>query len=86
MVGIPFSPTIAIILTIVQVGAAATLAGVTRTTVSLAVIILELTATLNYVVPVMLGVLVAKTVADAIEKKGIYDLVIESVILNLLVV
>jgi chloride channel 3/4/5 len=53
------------------------LAGVTRTTVSLAVIVLELTATLNYVVPVMLGILVAKTVADGLEKKGIYDLVIE---------
>jgi chloride channel 3/4/5 len=60
-----------------QVGAAATLAGVTRTTVSLAVIVLELTNTLNYVVPIMLAVLVAKTVADALEKKGIYDLVIE---------
>jgi chloride channel 3/4/5 len=60
-----------------QVGAAATLAGVTRTTVSLAVIVLELTNTLDYVVPIMLAVLVAKTVADALEKKGIYDLVIE---------
>ncbi|ORY35468.1 putative voltage-gated chloride channel [Naematelia encephala] len=60
-----------------MVGAAATLAGVTRTTVSLAVIVLELTGTLNYVVPVMLGVLVAKTVADGLEKKGIYDLVID---------
>ena len=60
-----------------QVGAAATLAGVTRTTVSLAVIVLELTNTLNYVVPVMLGVLIAKTVADGLEKKGIYDLVIK---------
>lgn len=62
-----------------QVGAAATLAGVTRTTVSLAVIVVELTGTLNYVVPVMLSVLVAKTVADGMEKKGIYDLVIECV-------
>lgn len=60
-----------------QIGAAATLAGVTRTTVSLAVIMIELTNTLNYVVPVMLSVLVAKTVADGLEKKGIYDLVIE---------
>ncbi|KAK4689513.1 hypothetical protein P7C73_g598, partial [Tremellales sp. Uapishka_1] len=60
-----------------MVGAAATLAGVTRTTVSLAVIMFELTGTLNYVVPVMIGVLVAKTVADGLEKKGIYDLVIE---------
>lgn len=37
----------------------------------------ELTNTLTYVVPVMLSVLVAKTVADALEPKGIYDLVIE---------
>lgn len=60
-----------------MVGAAATLAGVTRTTVSLAVIMFELTGTLNYVAPVMLAVLVAKTVADALEKRGIYELVIE---------
>lgn len=50
-----------------------------RTTVSLAVIMFELTDTLTYAVPVMLSVLVAKTVADALEPKGIYDLVIESV-------
>lgn len=39
----------------------------------------ELTGTLSYVAPVMLAVLVAKTVADALEPKGIYDLVIEYV-------
>jgi chloride channel 3/4/5 len=60
-----------------MVGAAAALSGVTRTTVSLAVIMFELTDTLTYVVPVMLSVLVAKTVADALEPKGIYELVIE---------
>lgn len=60
-----------------MVGAAATLAGVTRTTVSLAVIMFELTGTLTYVIPVMLAVLVAKTVADGLEKRGIYELVIE---------
>lgn len=48
-----------------------------RTTISLAVIMFELTDTLTYAVPVMLSVLVAKTVADALEPKGIYDLVIE---------
>ena len=48
-----------------------------RTTVSLAVIMFELTDTLTYAVPVMLAVLVAKTVADALEPKGIYDLVID---------
>ncbi|KAG1900670.1 chloride channel [Suillus fuscotomentosus] len=56
---------------------AAALSGVTRTTVSLSVIMFELTDTLTYAVPVMLSVLVAKTVADALEPKGIYDLVIE---------
>ncbi|KAM6502232.1 Chloride channel [Amanita muscaria] len=60
-----------------MVGAAAALSGVTRTTVSLAVIMFELTDTLTYAVPIMLSVLVAKTVADALEPKGIYDLVIE---------
>lgn len=50
-----------------------------RTTVSLAVIMFELTDTLTYAVPIMLSVLVAKTVADALEPKGIYDLVIELV-------
>lgn len=60
-----------------MVGAAAALSGVTRTTVSLAVIMFELTDTLTYAVPVMLGVLVAKTVADALEPRGIYELVIE---------
>ncbi|KAI3485589.1 hypothetical protein L1887_51057 [Cichorium endivia] len=60
-----------------MVGAAAALSGVTRTTVSLAVIMFELTGTLTYSVPVMLSILVAKTIADALEHKGIYDLVIE---------
>ncbi|PWN47941.1 hypothetical protein IE53DRAFT_364295 [Violaceomyces palustris] len=60
-----------------MIGAAATLSGVTRTTVSLAVIMFELTGTLTYTVPVMLSILVAKTIADALEHKGIYDLVID---------
>ncbi|KAL7415855.1 chloride channel [Mrakia frigida] len=59
------------------VGAAASLAGVTRTTVSLAVIVLELTGSLTYVVPVSIAILVAKTVADSLEPRGIYDLVIQ---------
>lgn len=62
-----------------MVGAAATLAGVTRTTVSLAVIMFELTGTLTYVTPVMVAVLFAKTVADYVEERSIYDLVIECV-------
>lgn len=62
------------------VGASATLAGVTRTTISLVVIVVELTSTLDYVVPVALTVLIAKTVADALESDGIYDLVIKCVL------
>ncbi|SCV68354.1 BQ2448_475 [Microbotryum intermedium] len=62
-----------------MIGAVSALAGVTRTTVSLAVICFELTSTLAYTVPVMLGVVVAKTVGDAIEPRSIYDLVIDSV-------
>lgn len=60
-----------------MIGAAATLSGVTRTTVSLAVIMFELTGTLTYSIPVMISVLVARTIADALEHKGIYDLVLE---------
>jgi H+/Cl- antiporter ClcA len=62
-----------------MVGAAAALSGVTRTTVSLAVIMFELTDTLTYAGPIMLAVLLAKTVADTLEPKGIYELVIECV-------
>lgn len=60
-----------------MVGATATLSGVTRTSVSLAVIMFELTGTLTYSIPVMVSILVARTLADALEHKGIYDLVIE---------
>ena len=56
------------------VGAAAFLAGVSRMTISLAVIMFELTGELSYVVPHMLAILVAKWVADAISAEGVYDL------------
>ncbi|KZM22808.1 adenyl nucleotide binding [Ascochyta rabiei] len=55
------------------VGAAAFLAGVSRMTISLAVIMLELTGALDYVVPQMLAILVAKWTADAISAAGVYD-------------
>lgn len=57
-----------------MVGAAAFLAGVSRMTISLAVIMFELTGELEYVVPDMIAILVAKWVADALEKNGVYDL------------
>ncbi|KAA1116815.1 hypothetical protein PGTUg99_021891 [Puccinia graminis f. sp. tritici] len=57
-----------------MVGAAAMLAGVTRTTLSLAVIMVELTGSLVYILPISMSVLVAKTLADTIEHRSIYDL------------
>lgn len=43
-------------------------------TISLCVIMLELTGELTYVVPNMIAILVAKWTADALEHEGIYDL------------
>ncbi|KAF2842404.1 chloride channel-like protein 3 [Patellaria atrata CBS 101060] len=57
-----------------MVGAAGFLAGVSRMTISLGVIMFELTGELEYIVPHMIAILVAKWVADAIGKEGIYDL------------
>lgn len=59
------------------VGAAASLAGVTRTTVSLVVIMFELTHSLAYAVPIMAAVMISKWTADAFFPAGIYDLVID---------
>ncbi|KAF8781587.1 H(+)/Cl(-) exchange transporter 3 like protein [Argiope bruennichi] len=56
-----------------MIGAAACLAGVTRMTVSLVVIMFELTGRVDYIVPLMASVVASKWVADAIEREGIYD-------------
>lgn len=48
--------------------------GVTRLSVTLAVILFELTGSLDHVLPFSLGVLVAKWTADALEPLSIYDL------------
>ncbi|KAL9618692.1 MAG: hypothetical protein Q9160_006659 [Pyrenula sp. 1 TL-2023] len=56
------------------VAAGATMCGVTRLSVTLAVILFELTGSLDHVLPFSLGVLTAKWVADAIEPLSIYDL------------
>ncbi|VDO93659.1 unnamed protein product [Soboliphyme baturini] len=56
-----------------MVGAAAVLGGVTRMTVSLVVIMFELTGSLEFIVPTMAAVMFAKWVGDAIDRKGIYD-------------
>ena len=43
-------------------------------TISLCVIMIELTGSLEYAVPTMLAILVSKWVADSISKEGVYDL------------
>jgi chloride channel 3/4/5 len=57
-----------------MVAAGATMCGVTRLSVTLAVILFELTGSLNHVLPFSLAVLVSKWTADAIEPLSIYDL------------
>lgn len=57
-----------------MVGAAAFLAGVSRMTVSLTVIMFELTGEVDYIPPFMVAILIAKWVADAISSEGVYDL------------
>ncbi|KAI9741580.1 MAG: hypothetical protein M1818_004386 [Claussenomyces sp. TS43310] len=57
-----------------MVGAAAFLAGVSRMTVSLAVIMFELTGEVDYIPPFMIAILIAKWVADALSREGVYDL------------
>lgn len=56
-----------------MVGAAAVLAGVTRMTVSLVVIMFELTGNVDFIVPLMAAVMTSKWVGDALGKKSIYD-------------
>ncbi|EJD07614.1 Cl-channel protein [Fomitiporia mediterranea MF3/22] len=54
------------------IGASAMLGGVTRMTISLVVILFELTGALSHVLPIMISVMVAKWVGDAFGKEGIY--------------
>ena len=55
------------------IGAAAALAGVTRLTVSIVVIMFELTGALTYVLPIMVAVMISKWVGDAFSRRGIYE-------------
>lgn len=57
-----------------MVCAGAVMCGVTRLSVTLAVILFELTGSLDHVLPFSLAVLVSKWTADAIEPLSIYDL------------
>ena len=56
------------------IAAGSTMCGVTRLSVTLAVILFELTGDLDHVLPFSLAVLCAKWTADAIEPLSIYDL------------
>ena len=55
------------------VGAASALAGTSRMTVSIVVIMFELTGALTYVLPIMIAVMISKWVGDAIEPRSIYE-------------
>lgn len=55
------------------VGAASALAGTTRMTASIVVIMFELTGALTYVLPIMIAVMLAKWVGDVFGPRGIYD-------------
>lgn len=54
------------------VAAGATMCGVTRLSVTLAVILFELTGSLDHVLPFSISILVAKWTADAVEPLSIY--------------
>eukprot|EP00178_Gracilaria_changii_P013049 TRINITY_DN3673_c0_g1_i1.p1 TRINITY_DN3673_c0_g1~~TRINITY_DN3673_c0_g1_i1.p1 ORF type:complete len:842 (+),score=93.52 TRINITY_DN3673_c0_g1_i1:3837-6362(+) len=56
------------------VGASSTLAGVTQVSVSLVVIMFELTGGLSHVLPNMFGILAAKMVCNMTGLEGIYDM------------
>ena len=55
------------------VGAASALAGVTRMTASIVVIMFELTGVLTYVLPIMIAVMLAKWIGDGFSPRGIYE-------------
>ncbi|KAJ2492230.1 hypothetical protein IWW47_004978, partial [Coemansia sp. RSA 2052] len=55
------------------VGAASMLASTTRMTVTIVVIMFELTGALIYVLPIMLAVTVSKSVAEALDKDGYFE-------------
>ena len=57
-----------------MVGAGAFLAGISKMTISLCVIMLELTGEMRYILPHMIAIMVAKWVSDLISAEGVYDL------------
>lgn len=59
------------------IAAGATMCGVTRLSITLAVILFELTGSLDYVLPFSVAILAAKWTADGLEPHSIYDLLLE---------
>lgn len=55
-----------------MIGAGVTMCGVTRLPVTLAIILFELTGSLDYMIPFSVAIFVSKWVADAIEPSSIY--------------
>lgn len=66
----PFFVSFAVCLTC---NIASAVGGVTRMTVSLVVIVFELTGGLEYIVPLMAAVMTSKWVGDAFGREGIYE-------------
>ncbi|KAI9785098.1 MAG: hypothetical protein M1816_000509 [Peltula sp. TS41687] len=60
-----------------MIGAGATMCGVTRLPVTLAMILFELTGSLDYLIPFSVAIFISKWIADAVEPSNIYDLVSE---------
>jgi chloride channel 3/4/5 len=56
------------------VGAAAFFAGVTNTSVAAVVIVFELTGAVTYLIPLMLGVVISKSIIDVFDSKGFDEL------------
>lgn len=55
------------------IGAASALGGATRMTLSIVVIMFELTGALTYVIPIMIAVMLSKWCGDILGKRGIYE-------------
>ncbi|KAF9893738.1 hypothetical protein FE257_009908 [Aspergillus nanangensis] len=55
------------------IGAASALGGATRMTISIVVIMFELTGALTYVIPIMVAVMMSKWCGDIFGKRGIYE-------------
>lgn len=69
-----------------MVAAGATMCGVTRLSVTLAVILFELTGSLDHVLPFSLAILVSKWTADALEPLSIYVSILNLSVFKLMLI